>query len=145
MSKGNELYTSYLSEESAAASVLRHFRCVWTLWDLINCSFPALLSMGSSRQEYWSGLPFPSPGDLPNLGIKPGSPTLQAVSLPSEPPWKPENSNPISESHCTIVKSRRICWPRFKFCLCLVWDSGHYLTLLSKFIHIKDENIYFTR
>ena len=44
------------------------------------------LSMGFSRQEYWSGLPFPSPGDLPDPGIKPGSPTLQAESLPSEPP-----------------------------------------------------------
>ena len=47
--------------------------------------FQAPLSMGFSRQEYWSGLPFPSPGDLPNPGIKPGSPALQADSLPSEP------------------------------------------------------------
>ena len=39
-----------------------------------------------SRHEYWSGLPFPSPGDLPNPGIKPWSPELQADSLPSEPP-----------------------------------------------------------
>ena len=44
------------------------------------------LSMEFSRQEYWSGLPFPSPGDLPDLGIEPGSPTLQADSLPSESP-----------------------------------------------------------
>jgi len=44
--------------------------------------------MGFSRQEYWSGLPFPSPGDLPNPGIKPRSPTLQADFLPSEPPRK---------------------------------------------------------
>ena len=44
----------------------------------------APLSMGVSRQEYWSGLPFPSPGDLPDPGIKPRSPTLQADSLPSE-------------------------------------------------------------
>ena len=41
------------------------------------------------RQEYWSGLPFASPGDLPNPGIQPGSPALQADSLPSEPPGKP--------------------------------------------------------
>ena len=41
-----------------------------------------------SRQEYWSGFPFPSPGDLPDSGIKPGSPTLQEDSLPSEPPRK---------------------------------------------------------
>ena len=43
------------------------------------CQAP--LSMGFSKQEYWSGLPFPSPGDLPDLGIEPGSPALQADSL----------------------------------------------------------------
>ena len=47
-------------------------------------------SMGFSRQEYWSGLPFPSPGDLPDLGIKLGSPALQTDALPSEPPGKPK-------------------------------------------------------
>ena len=45
--------------------------------------------MEFSRQEYWSGLPFPSPGDLPNPGNEPGSPTLKADSLPSEPRGKP--------------------------------------------------------
>ena len=45
--------------------------------------------MGFSRQEYWSGLPFPSPGDLPDLGIEPRSPALQADALTSEPPGKP--------------------------------------------------------
>ena len=48
----------------------------------------APLSMEFSRQEYWNGLPFPSLGDLPNPGIEPGSPALQADSLPSEPPGK---------------------------------------------------------
>ena len=49
-----------------------------------------LQSMGSQRvgHEYWNGLPFPPPGDLPNPGIKPGSPALQADSLLSEPPGK---------------------------------------------------------
>ena len=46
----------------------------------------AALSVGFSRQEYWSGLSFPSPGDLPDPGIEPGSPALQADSLPTEPP-----------------------------------------------------------
>ena len=45
----------------------------------------ALLLMGLSRQEYWSVLTFPSPEDLPNPGIEPGSPTLQADALPSKP------------------------------------------------------------
>ena len=48
--------------------------------------------MGFSRQEYWSGLPFPSPGDLPNPGIEPRPPTLQADVLTSEPPGKPINN-----------------------------------------------------
>ena len=51
---------------------------------------PTPLSMEFPRQEYWSGLPFPSPGDLPNLGIKPESPAWQVNSLSSEPPcWCP--------------------------------------------------------
>ena len=54
--------------------------------DLYNVNTP--LSMEFSRQEYRGELPFPSPGDLPNPGIKPRSPALQADSLPSEPPGK---------------------------------------------------------
>ena len=46
----------------------------------------ASLSMGFSRKDYWSGLPFPSPGDLPDPVVEPGCPTLQADFLPSEPP-----------------------------------------------------------
>ena len=57
-----------------------------TQWT-IACQAPP--SMGFSRQEYWSGLPFPSLEDLPDLGIEPRSPALQADSLPSEPPRKP--------------------------------------------------------
>ena len=45
--------------------------------------------MGFSRKEYWSGLPLPSPADLPDPGIKPGPPALQADALTSEPPGKP--------------------------------------------------------
>ena len=55
--------------------------------DLIACQAP--LSTGFPKQEYWSGLQFPSLEDLPNLGIEPGSPALQADSLPTEPPGKP--------------------------------------------------------
>ena len=55
----------------------------------VPCQAP--LSMGFSRQEYWSGLPCPPPGHLPNPGIEPRYPALQADSLPSEPPGKPNN------------------------------------------------------
>ena len=57
-----------------------------TLWTVAH---QAPLSMGFSRQKYWSGLPFLSPGDLPDPGIEPGSPTLQADTLPSESPGNP--------------------------------------------------------
>ena len=54
-------------------------------------AYQAPPSMGFSRQECWSGLPFPSPGDLPDPGIEPRSPTLQADALLSEPRGKPQN------------------------------------------------------
>ena len=59
-----------------------------TLCDPWTVAHQAPPSMGFSRQEYWSGLPFPSPGDLPNPGVEPGSPALQADALTSEPPGK---------------------------------------------------------
>ena len=52
-------------------------------------TYQAPRSTGFSRQEYWSGLPFPFPGDLPNPGVKPGSPALQADALLFKPPGKP--------------------------------------------------------
>ena len=60
-----------------------------TLCDPMDCSPPGSSAHGSYRHEDWSGLPFPSPGDLPDPGIKPGSPTFQADALTSEPPGKP--------------------------------------------------------
>ena len=61
-----------------------------TLCDPMDCSpHQAPPCMGFSTQEYWSGLPFPSPGGLPHPGIEPGSATLQADSLPTEPPGNP--------------------------------------------------------
>ena len=59
-------------------------------WCLTLCHPMDCSPSGSSRQEYWSGLPSPPPGDLPNPGIEPRSPTLQVDSLPSEPPVKPK-------------------------------------------------------
>ena len=76
-------------------SCVRLFATPWRV------AYQALQSMGFSRQEYWSGLPFPSPGALPNPGIKPGSPALQTDALPSEPLGKPFNSLvlPFLECH----------------------------------------------
>ena len=65
--------------------LLSHVQLFATPWTVAH---QAPLSMGFSRQEHWSGLPFPSLGDLPNLGIEPRSPALQADALSSEPPGK---------------------------------------------------------
>ena len=63
--------------------------CVWLFVTPWTVGYQTPPSMGFSRQECWSGLPFPSPGDLPNPGIEPRSPALQTDALPSEPPGKP--------------------------------------------------------
>ena len=63
---------------------VRLFAIPWTV------AYQAPQSVEFSRQESWSGLPFPSPGDLPNPGIEPRSPALQADTLPSEPSGKPK-------------------------------------------------------
>ena len=66
--------------ESEVISCVRLFVTPWTV------AHQAPPSMGFSRQEYWSGLPFPSPGDLPDAGIEPRSAAFQADTLTSEPP-----------------------------------------------------------
>ena len=68
--------------------LLRLFSCVQLFVTLWTVAHQVPLTMGFSRQEYWSRLPFPSPGDLPDPGIKSGFPALQADSLSSQPPGK---------------------------------------------------------
>ena len=80
-----------------------------TLWAV---AYQAPLSMGFSRQEYWSGMPFPSPRDLPDPGIEPRSPTLQADALPSEPPGKP-NFLEIHPSCRLCQEPSCYCWVVF--------------------------------
>ena len=74
------------SEEVKSLSRVRLFATPWTV------AYQASPSIGFSRQEYWSGLPFPSPTDLPDPGIEPRSSVLRADALPSEPPGKPHPS-----------------------------------------------------
>ena len=61
--------------------------------------------MEFSRQEYWSGLPFPSPGGLPNPGIEPRSPTSQADSLPAEPQGKPQGKLMVTSNYKIEIKT----------------------------------------
>ena len=73
-------------------------------------------SIGFSRQEYWSGLPFPSPGDLTDSGIESGSPAMHADFLPSEPPGKPQSGrekqpqiwNPQSEKYILLPQCQAL-------------------------------------
>ena len=69
---------------------LSHVQLFATAWAV---AYQAPPSMEFSRQEYWSGLPFPSPGDLPDPGVETGSPTLQADTLLSEPPGQPRKNS----------------------------------------------------
>ena len=76
----------YFLSDKVKVKSLSHVQLFVTPWTV---AYEAPPSMGFSRQEYWSGLPFPSPGDLPNSGIEPRSPAFQADALTSEPPGKP--------------------------------------------------------
>ena len=80
--------------------LLSRVRLFATPWSV---AYQASPSMGFSRQEYWSRLPFPSPEDLPNLGIEPRSPALEADALTSEPPGKLRRMVLLSNSSCVCV------------------------------------------
>ena len=95
---------TYMSEWVKSLSRVRIFATPWT------AAYQAPPSMGFSRQVYWSGLPFPSPGDLPNPGIEPRSPTLQADALTSEPPGKPELTY-----FSLILRTAQMCPRVFRF------------------------------
>ena len=81
--------------------LLSRVRLFATPWTVAHQAPP---SMGFSRQEYWRGLPLPSPGDLPDPGIEPRSPTLDADALTSEPPGKNIQTNTQLHSFHMLAK-----------------------------------------
>ena len=90
-------------------SLVKLLSRVWlfaTLWTVAHQAPP---SIECSRQEYWSGLPFPSPGDLPNPGIEPGSPALWADTSLSEPPGNPSLGMPNFSSSFHLFVSTKNC------------------------------------
>ena len=83
--------------------LLSRVQLLATPWTVAHQAPP---SLGFSRQEYCSGLLFPSPGDLPNPGIEPRSPTLQADALPSEPPGKLQHH--LMKAHCKVTSKLKV-------------------------------------
>ena len=79
-----------------------------TLCDPMDSSLPGSAVHGIFGQEYWSGLPFPCPGDLPNPGIEPRSPALQTDTLPSEAPGKPYTAKETKNKQKAIYGMRVI-------------------------------------
>ena len=108
--------------------------CPWTI------SLQAPLFMGFSRQEYWSGLPFPSPGDLLEQGIEPSSLALQAESLPFESPGKPRLIKTISftfvPNNCKLEHCRK----------CPGWGRGTMTRrIISRWMVLKEWWAVFSR
>ena len=94
-----------LQLEKVKAKLLSRARLFATPWTV---AYQASQSLECSRQQYWSGLLFPSPRDLPNPGIEPGSPALQADALPSKPPGKSlEKTHTKSYNLCDIIEEEK--------------------------------------
>ena len=108
--------------ESVSHSVVSDSAIPWSV------ALQAPLSMEFSRQGYWGGLPFPSPGDLPNPGVESGSPALQADSLPSEPPGKPKEWRVFGKCPGT---SKKMAW-RENF-----WNTCIYSSVVFDCLWLK--------
>ena len=109
---------------------LNHVRLFATPWTV---AYQTPLSM--DRQEYWSGLPFPSPGDLPNPGTEPRSPALEADTLPSEPPGKPLSQ--ASNDGWSFIEDLRVSWEKWPR-RCWNWLSNQGIRKIES--SIKEQN-----
>ena len=125
-------------------SCVRFFATPWTV------AYQAPPSMGFSRQECWSGLPFPAPGDLPDPGIEPGSPALRADALPSKPqgkPWHHMRAGKISrallESNLKMKKhnlsNRNVKYPEKLHKKTVLWT--YYFFLFPKKVKVKVKSL----
>ena len=112
--------TADITKGKVKVKSLSRVRLFVTPWTVAHQASP---SMEFSRHEYWGGLPFPSPGDLPDPGIEPGSPTLQAEALPSEPPGKEAVLEALSYPHRHCLKG---CFVIFRS-ECSILTTGRIL------------------
>ena len=103
------------------SGLFTHIPLCWTPWT-VACQAP--LSMGFSRQEYWNGLPYPYPGNLSNPGIECESPELQANSLSSEPPGKPQGDKNPFPFGCLPLGNSESFLPK--------WEMTFYITSTVK-------------
>ena len=114
-------------------SCVQLFASSWTV------AYQSPQSMEFSRQEYWSGLPFPSPGDLPNPGIEPRSPTLQADALLSEPPGKSLTLKKITDKYIRTKQLKvsiltKNSWGEITG---KIWQKSNYFCLLTKDVQCR--------
>ena len=104
------MWSSRVKVKVKSLSPVQLFVTPWAI------AYQAPPSVEFSRQEYWSGLPFPSPGDLPNPGIEPGSPALQADALPPEPPGgsvvKHPSASAGARGDAGLIPQSKIPWRR---------------------------------
>ena len=112
--------TGYMGTIKIIFQKVKSLSRVWLFATPWTVAYQAPPSMGFSRQEYWSGLPFPSPGDLHNSGIERRSPTFQADALTSEPPGKRYLS-------VVLIQISLILWVRMRvsYVLCLYFQRIH--------------------
>ena len=109
----------------------------------IVCQAP--LSIGFLRQEYWSWLPFPPPGDLLDLGIEPGSPALQVDSLRSEPPgklsiWKASHYQWQESGYRKLINKDSIGWPHWHYQMLTLSDVT--LLMLSELLSHQQQGLH---
>ena len=117
------LYPQWLVHRSVHACVLSHFSCV-PLCNLWTVAHQAPLSMRFSRHEYWSGLPFPPPGDLPNPGIEPMCPVSPALAggfFTTEPPGKPSRAQRNSPVLSNTTPVTTLSFPSSFFLAAFLW------------------------
>ena len=122
---------------------VKSLRCVLLFGTPWTVAHQAPQSVEFSRQEYWSGLPFPSPGDLPKPGIEPGSPTLQAGALSSEPPGATSLTLACSKIiHLPFQDKLGICWDVYECLLYVCQLSEHVIRFFSllTYRHSKDKS-----
>jgi len=105
----------------------------------VACQAP--LTMGFSRQEYWSGLPFPSPGDLPDPGIELASPALQADSVPPVTCPPDHHTKFLPNRNLPYISSRAFTL-QVKHILCLSFVDVEYLTVT---FHVKKKSLHIQR